>query len=250
MTSSVISWQFCTQSLTVGWTAWDLRVTDGYDEDRNVLGRIVQKESQITKSRSLIGVFPKQNRNSVNPMNSGNLKKQWCMNWIQFKDPVSRMCLGGNVVAVLVFNIKVGRLEPFYCNDICFFTEFRENIQSCHHIDMLPTTYIIISNPLLSNWVYAIAGVIGALTVFVLKNSTDIINTVYFLRISLFWGWHLYETLFRRQRNFLLFGVYSLYFEIHTVLNCLSAFACLSVPSTENYIHYMVLLIWAFLWEI
>ena len=42
-----------------------------------------------------IGVFSKWNRNSLN---SGNLINHWSMNWAQFKDPVSHMCLDGAVV--------------------------------------------------------------------------------------------------------------------------------------------------------
>ena len=37
----------------------------------------------------IIGVFPKWNRNS------GNLINHWSMNWAQFEDPVSHMCLAG-----------------------------------------------------------------------------------------------------------------------------------------------------------
>ena len=36
---------------------------------------------------------------SLNPVNSGNLINHWSMNWPQFKDPVSHMCLAGTVVA-------------------------------------------------------------------------------------------------------------------------------------------------------
>ena len=56
--------------------------------------------------------------------------------------------------------------------------------------------------------------------------------------------------LFRRQRNFLL--LWCLFFILwnNTVLKCLSAFAYFSVRSTENYTHYMMLIIWAFLWDI
>ena len=42
------------------------------------------------------GVFHKLNRNSLN---SGNLINHWNMNWAQFKDPVTHMCLAGTVVA-------------------------------------------------------------------------------------------------------------------------------------------------------
>ena len=43
-----------------------------------------------------IGVFPKWNRNSLN---SANLINHLNMNWSQFKDPVSNICLVGTVVA-------------------------------------------------------------------------------------------------------------------------------------------------------
>ena len=42
------------------------------------------------------GVFTKWNGNSVN---SGNLINHWSMNWVQFKDPLSHMCLAGTVVS-------------------------------------------------------------------------------------------------------------------------------------------------------
>ena len=45
------------------------------------------------------GVFPKWNRNSLNSAISGNLINHRSMNWAQFKDPVSHMCLAGAVVA-------------------------------------------------------------------------------------------------------------------------------------------------------
>ena len=45
-----------------------------------------------------IRVFPKWNRNSLNLPNSGELINHQSMNWAQFKDPVSHMCLAGTVV--------------------------------------------------------------------------------------------------------------------------------------------------------
>ena len=36
---------------------------------------------------------------SLNSVNSGNLINHWSMNWAQFKDPVSHMCLSSAVVA-------------------------------------------------------------------------------------------------------------------------------------------------------
>ena len=46
-----------------------------------------------------IGVFPKWIRNSLNSVNLGKLINHWNMNWTQFKDSVSHMCLAGTVVA-------------------------------------------------------------------------------------------------------------------------------------------------------
>ena len=51
------------------------------------------------------------------------------MNWAEFKDPVSRICLGGTVVTSWSLTHKRwmgGRLEPFYYNGKYFFTEFNE----------------------------------------------------------------------------------------------------------------------------
>ena len=39
------------------------------------------------------------------------------MNWVQFKDPVSHMCLAGTVVASWSPTIEVAGIEPFYCNE-------------------------------------------------------------------------------------------------------------------------------------
>ena len=53
------------------------------------------------------------------------------MNWAQFKDPVSRMCLAGTVVASRSLTQEVvggegGRFEPFCCN-VTEFSELSEN---------------------------------------------------------------------------------------------------------------------------
>ena len=50
----------------------------------------------VESSVNIIGVFPKFNWNSVN---SGNRINHWSMNWGQFKDHVSHMCLAGTVIA-------------------------------------------------------------------------------------------------------------------------------------------------------
>ena len=44
------------------------------------------------------GVFPKWAELLVNSTNSGNLINRRSMNCIQFKDPVSHMCLAGTVI--------------------------------------------------------------------------------------------------------------------------------------------------------
>ena len=49
--------------------------------------------------RGVNGFFTKWNRNSVNSANSRNLINHSSMNNSQFKDPVSHICLAGNVVA-------------------------------------------------------------------------------------------------------------------------------------------------------
>ena len=48
------------------------------------------------------------------------------MNWAQFKDPVSHMCLAGTVVAIWSLTQEVAGSSPFY--DKYFVTEFSENI--------------------------------------------------------------------------------------------------------------------------
>ena len=44
-------------------------------------------------------VFPEWHGNSVNSANSRNLINHWSMNWAQFVDPVSHMCIAGAMVA-------------------------------------------------------------------------------------------------------------------------------------------------------
>ena len=46
----------------------------------------------------------------------------------QFKYPISYMCVSGAVVASWSLMQEAGGLEPFYCNDKYFVTEFSENI--------------------------------------------------------------------------------------------------------------------------
>ena len=50
------------------------------------------------------------------------------MNWAQFKDPVSHMCLAGAVVASWFVTQEVTGLSPFTIMTNIFVTEFSENI--------------------------------------------------------------------------------------------------------------------------
>ena len=81
-------------------------------------------------SCNFIGVFPKWCRNSLN---SGNLKNNWSMNWVQFKDPISHMCLAGTG-SILLSYTRGDRFEPFYCNDKNFVTEHIWGELNCVHI--------------------------------------------------------------------------------------------------------------------
>ena len=48
----------------------------------------------------------------VNSAHSGNLTNHWCMNWTQFKDPVSHICLAGAVVASWSLTQEVASSSP------------------------------------------------------------------------------------------------------------------------------------------
>ena len=50
------------------------------------------------------------------------------MNWVQFKDPVSHMCLAGNVLASLSLTQEVPGPSPFTVMADIFVTEFGGNI--------------------------------------------------------------------------------------------------------------------------
>ena len=50
------------------------------------------------------------------------------MNWTQFKDPVSHMCLAGAVVASWSLTEEVAGSSPFAVMTNIFVTEFSENI--------------------------------------------------------------------------------------------------------------------------
>ena len=67
----------------------------------------------------------------VNLANSGNLINHRSMNWAQFKDPVSHMCLAGTVVASWSLTQEVAGLRPLTVMTNIFvtkFAEFSENI--------------------------------------------------------------------------------------------------------------------------
>ena len=63
---------------------------------------------------------------SLNSANSGNLLNHWSMNWAQFKDPVSYMCLAGTVVAYWSLTQEVAGSSPFTVKTNIFVTEFAE----------------------------------------------------------------------------------------------------------------------------
>ena len=59
------------------------------------------------------GVFPNGGELSLNSVNSGNLMNHWSMNWPQFKDPCSYMCLTGAVAASWSPTQEVAGLSHF-----------------------------------------------------------------------------------------------------------------------------------------
>ena len=79
-------------------------------------------------------VFPKLSGTFTEFSEFRETDHRWSMNWAQFEDPVSHMCLACAVVACwsLLHNRWLsGKFEPFYCNDKFFdteFSEFSENI--------------------------------------------------------------------------------------------------------------------------
>ena len=65
--------------------------------------------------------------NSVNSANSGNLINQSSMNWAEFKDPLSHVCLAGDVVASWSLTQEMAGLSPFtIITNIFEFAEFSE----------------------------------------------------------------------------------------------------------------------------
>ena len=77
----------------------------------------VENVKDCSQIGCVTGVFPKWNSNSLNLV---NLINHCSMNWVQFKDPVSHMCLTGAVLNILVSKPRGGRFKPFYCNDKYF----------------------------------------------------------------------------------------------------------------------------------
>ena len=61
--------------------------------------------------------------NSVNSVNSENLINHQSMNWAQFKDPVSHMCLAGTVGASWSLTQKMASSSPFTVMTNIFVTE-------------------------------------------------------------------------------------------------------------------------------
>ena len=76
---------------------------------------------------SNIGVFLNGAELSVN---SENLKHHWSMNWYQFKDPGTYMCLAGAVVASWSVKQEVWGSSPFTVMTSIFVTEFAEFIEN------------------------------------------------------------------------------------------------------------------------
>ena len=53
----------------------------------------------------------------MNSENLGNLVNHWSMNWVQFEDAVSHMCVCSSCCSIVVSNTRGDRFEPSYCND-------------------------------------------------------------------------------------------------------------------------------------
>ena len=69
------------------------------------------------------------------------------MNWAQFKDPVSHMCLAGAVVASWSLTPRGGWVAgsiPFTVMTNIFVTEFREFIENIQENSTVPVTHLII----------------------------------------------------------------------------------------------------------
>ena len=83
--------------------------------------------------------------NSVNSVNSGNLKSHWSINRTQYNDPVSHVCLAGTVVAYWSLTQEVAGSRPFTVTNIFVteFAEFSENLGK--------TTFFCCSTPQLAD---------------------------------------------------------------------------------------------------
>ena len=83
---------------------------------------------KIAQIRCVTGVFPKWKRYWLN---SVNLINHCSMNWVQFKDPVSHMCLAGTVVASWSLMQEVTGSSPFTVTtniSVNSVKTFRENL--------------------------------------------------------------------------------------------------------------------------
>ena len=83
----------------------------------NKLTFVLKANTLCSLSLHYIEVIPKWNRNSLSSANLINQREIWSlwMNWAQFKNPVSHMCLAGAVVTSwsLTQEVAVCRLDPF-----------------------------------------------------------------------------------------------------------------------------------------
>ena len=93
---------------------WDTSLLMTWIPPMTVRQQSTYKTILTWKSKN-IRVFPKWNKNSLNSANSKSLINHWSMNWAQFKDPVSHMCLAGVVVASCLLHNRWlgGRFKPF-----------------------------------------------------------------------------------------------------------------------------------------
>ena len=66
-----------------------------------------------TKKRKMIQTLEFSLNGAELSVNSGNQINHWSMNWGQFKDPVSHMCLAGAVVASWLLTQEVSGSNPF-----------------------------------------------------------------------------------------------------------------------------------------
>ena len=79
---------------------------------------VKQSVQHVSKETKTVEFFLNGAELSLNSVNSEKLINHPSMNWAQFKDPVSHMCLPGAVVASWSLRQEVAGLNPF--NDINF----------------------------------------------------------------------------------------------------------------------------------